>query len=200
MRDEVFKWSYDGSYIAKITKKVAQQEQEEAKEAETQIEEPEERTYISVFQMPECKLMKDTQGDRTSIFIEGLDDFAWAPHCNVLVSTSFPAGENAYPRVIMQQVPSRQTLKTHTMKDCKELRMFWHPQGSYLAVMNMFMLGKREKHSIELFETKAMKLNEIAHLQININRQVTKFHGAVFEPHQAKLAIHATSKRILVEG
>ena len=40
----------------------------------------------------------------------------------------------------------------------------------------------------------------IPHQQISINRQVIKFHGCVFEPHHAKLAIHATSKRIVEAG
>lgn len=59
---------------------------------------------------------------------------------------------------------------------------------------------KREKHSVELFETKEMRANEIAHMQIAINRQVIKFHGCFFEPTQAKIAIHAQSKRIVEQG
>lgn len=64
MRNEVFKWSYDGSYIAKETKKVIQKEKdEEAKDGEeAQIEESEgeEKTYISIFEMPSCKLLMDS--------------------------------------------------------------------------------------------------------------------------------------------
>lgn len=67
--------------------------------------------------------------------------------------------------------------------------------------MNMYIEAKKkEKHCVELFETKDMRANEIAHMQIAINRQVIKFHGAIFEPHQAKLAIHAQSKRIVEQG
>lgn len=101
----------------------------------------------------------------------------------------------------MQAIPTRQILKVHTMKDSKELKLYWHPQGSYLAVMNMFVeVKKKEKHCVELFETKDMRGGEIAHMQIAINRQVIEFHGAIFEPHQAKLAIHAKSKRIVEQG
>jgi hypothetical protein len=37
-------------------------------------------------------------------------------------------------------------------------------------------------------------------LQININRDIIKFHTCVFEPTQAKLAVHAESKRIIEQG
>ena len=78
-------------------------------EEEKQIEEAEpteddEKVYVSIFEMPSCKLLKDDQGDRTSIYVEGLRDFEWAPHKNVIVYTSFPEGENAYPRIIMTQI------------------------------------------------------------------------------------------------
>ena len=40
----------------------------------------------------------------------------------------------------------------------------------------------------------------IPHQQIIMNRHVLEFYGAVFEPHQAKLAIHAQSERIVEAG
>jgi hypothetical protein len=41
----------------------------------------------------------DSDGNRTSIFTDGLLDFMWAPHKNVLVYSSNPPNENAFPRV-----------------------------------------------------------------------------------------------------
>lgn len=100
------------------------------------------RTYISIYGLEDCKLIKDSQGDRTSIYVEGLDDFSWAPHKNALVHTSFPSGDNALPRITIQSVPSRQVLNVHTLKDSNEMVIYWHPQGNYLAVMSQTTVKK----------------------------------------------------------
>jgi hypothetical protein len=63
------------------------------------------------------KMQKDPDGNRTSILIDGLADFVWAPHKNVLVYSSFPAGENSLPRVSFMELPKRENLHSHTMKD-----------------------------------------------------------------------------------
>jgi hypothetical protein len=86
------------------------------------------------------------------------------------------------------------------MAGSQQLRLYWHPQGSYLAVMNKHAPRKHAIHAVELFETINCRANEIPHLQVNINREVVKFMGCIFEPNQAKLAIHAESKRIIEHG
>ena len=63
------------------------------------------------------KMQKDSDGNRTSILIDWLDDFIWSPHKNVLVYSSFPAGENSLPRVSFMELPGRVHLHSHTMKD-----------------------------------------------------------------------------------
>jgi dipeptidyl aminopeptidase/acylaminoacyl peptidase len=104
---KAFKWSYDGTFLAKITKKAVKKEEEvKASEAEEdQIEEQEEEenliTYITVYEMPVCKVIQDQQGDRTSIKVDGLEEFEWAPHKNIIAHTSFPDGENALPRITL---------------------------------------------------------------------------------------------------
>ena len=98
-----FKWSYDGQYFAKITKKALKVEEEEETKESDQIEEKEEvvRTYITVYEMPVCKIITDAHGDRTSIKVDGLESFEWAPHKNIIAHTSFPEGENALPRITL---------------------------------------------------------------------------------------------------
>lgn len=124
VNDDKFKWSFSGDYIARRTTKkfkpdgsaLKPEEEEEIKE-----EEIKEKTFVTVYEMPDCTLIQDQYGDKTSIYVEGLKDFSWAPHKNVITHASFPEGENAYPRVIMQAIPSRQELKVHTLKDSKDL-------------------------------------------------------------------------------
>jgi uncharacterized protein with WD repeat len=85
------------------------------------------------------KMIVDMDGNRTSIPIEGLKEFHWAPHRNMLIFNSFPKGENIMPRTTFMDVPSRISVLVHTMKDSKELQLYIHPQGSYVACMNAFM-------------------------------------------------------------
>lgn len=68
------------------------------------------KSYISVFELPSMSLCQDNDGHKTSIFIDGLKDFTWSPHKNVLVYTSFPEGDNVFPRVNFLEIPSRRVL------------------------------------------------------------------------------------------
>lgn len=57
-------------------------------------------------------------------------------------------------------------------KDSVELTMYSHPQGSYLAVVNRYMEKKKEKFSVELFETKEMRHLQIPNQKILVDREV----------------------------
>lgn len=158
------------------------------------------KTFISVYELPSMSMCSDSEGNKTSIFVDGLRDFTWSPHRNVLVYTSFPQGETVFPRINFQEMPSRRILHSHSVKDSVDLTMYHHPQGNYLAVVNKFMEKKKEKYCVEIFETKEMKINQIPNQKINIDREVVTFHSVVWEPHQAKLAIHAESRKVLAHG
>ena len=63
------------------------------------------------------------------------------------------------------------------------------------------MVRNTEKYSVELFETKdGGNLKVIPHQQVLINREVKQFHGVIWEPNNAKIAIHTNSKKVLREG
>lgn len=201
-----FKWSFNGKFIAKYTKKVITKEVESAspvKQEEGDEDQDVEKveiikSYITVYELPSMKMCEDGDGNRTSIFVDGLKDFMWAPHKNCLVYTSFPQGENVFPRVNFVEMPTRRVLKIHTFKDSTELRMYFHPQGTYFACMNQFLQKKTIKYSAELFETQNM--SNIPHQQIIVQREVQEFHGIMWEPNQGKFAIHTLSKKITEAG
>lgn len=205
-----FKWSFNGAFIAKVTTKTVVKEIEssptkkkekddgEEKEAAETIEI--EKTYITVYELPSMKMLEDSDGNRTSVFVDGLKEFMWAPHKNVIVYTAFPTGENVFPRVNFMEMPTRRVLKTETFKDCQDLRIYFHPQGNFLACMNQFMHKKTTKYSAELFETKDMHYGQIPHQQVLVDREVQEFHGIIWEPHQGKLAIHTLSRKVTEAG
>ena len=145
------------------------------------------------------KMTKDSDGHPTSIYIDGVKDFQWTPHKNVIIHTSFPTGDNVYPRITFLDMPSRRVLQIYSAKDSVELKLYQHPQGRYLAAMNKFQNKKQLKYNVELFETSNLQ-GSIPHQQIAIKREVAEFHNIVFEPNQGKIAVHTLFKKELKAG
>jgi len=80
------------------------------------------------------------------------------------------------------------------------MKLYVHPQGHYVAVMNQYALKKALKYKVEIFDTKQYSSNSIPHQEILINRDVQKFHNVIFEPHQGKIAVHTTFRKVLEAG
>jgi hypothetical protein len=142
------------------------------------------------------ELIATDDGVKKSITVDGIEDWAWAPHRNFIVYSAFPPEENQFPRIGFLEIPSRKpTIKTFAA--AKSFRLYFHPQGDYLAVMNEYQQKKTIKYSVELFDTKK---NSFPHQQILVNRDVLEFHGVVWEPFHSKIAIHTLSKRAIEAG
>mmetsp|Transcript_31429 Transcript_31429/g.48043 ORF Transcript_31429/g.48043 Transcript_31429/m.48043 type:complete len:522 (-) Transcript_31429:13-1578(-) len=188
-----FMWSFDGNFIAK---KLIKNTKVETEDGEIEVE----KQFIAVYELPSMRLCEDSDGNRTSIIANGLKEVEWAPNSNHLVYTIFPQeSDNAFPKVVFQEVPSRLKAHEHTFKDSKELRMYYHPQGNYLAVMNQFMIKKQTQYSIEIFQTQDMR-KSVPHQQVLIKREVETFYSCIWEPNQGKLGVHTLSKKVLEAG
>lgn len=175
--------------IAKKTIKVVEQEGQE----------DQTKTYITTYDLPSMKMSEDMDGNKTSIYIDGLKEFQWAPNKNWIVYTSFPSATNMQPRVTFMELPSRRQLSNHTFKDSTDLKMYYHPQGTYLALMNEFLNKKTTRYSVELFDLKDNR-GQIPHQQIVVEREVAEFYGVYWEPNKSKFAIHTKAKKILEPG
>ena len=108
---------------------------------------------ISVYTLPSMELLVNEEGVKKSITVDGIQDFMWAPNQNIIVYTAFP-GENIHPRIGFMSIPSRKTTALHTMAGSLGFRLYYHPQGDYIAVMNQYKEKKTIKYSVELFDTK----------------------------------------------
>jgi len=73
-------------------------------------------------------------------------------------------------------------LQIHSAKNSLDMKLYIHPQGYYVAVMNQYALKKALKYKVEIFETKQYSSASIPHQEILINRDVIKFHNVIFEP------------------
>jgi len=170
------------------------------KDPEDQTSEEIEKQYIAVYELPSMKMCEDADGNRTSIYVDGLEEFRWSPKTNVLIYTHFPQlSDNAFPRVLFQEIPSRRNLHIHTAKDSLEMQLYFHPQGSFLAVVNKIQVKKNFRYTVDIFDISEL-YKSVPQQQIIIERDVETFHGCVWEPHQSKLAIHTLSKKVLEAG
>ena len=50
------------------------------------------------------------------------------------------------------EVPSRQILSAVPMKGSVSLRLAFHPQGTYLAMINEYKLKKNAQYGVEIFD------------------------------------------------
>lgn len=70
-----YKWSFDGQYLAKKF------QSELKKEGSNEVKKKE---GISVYELPSMELLKNQEGQKKSITIPGIRDWAWAPQRNTL--------------------------------------------------------------------------------------------------------------------
>ena len=141
------------------------------------------------------ELIENEEEVKKSITIDGITDFSWAPHRNFIVYTAFPE-DNQHPRIGFLEIPSRRpTVKTFATS--QSFRLFFHPQGDYLAIANEYKTKKTTKYSVELFDTKKQTF---PHQQILVQREVITFNSVVWEPYHSKMAIHTLAKRQVEAG
>lgn len=141
-----YQWSFDGNYIAKrFVQDVTKTKDDGTEEVVKQ------KMGLSVYKLPTMELIQTSDGVKKSITVDGILDWAWSPSRNFIVYTAFPEG--THPRVGFIEIPSRQTT-VKTFATAKTFRLYFHPQGDYLAVMNEYQQKKSSKYSVELFDTK----------------------------------------------
>lgn len=73
--------------------------------------------------------------DKKSIRLESVQDFSWCPTQPIIAAfqTEQPGG-NLPARVTLIKIPERTELRQKNLFTVASAKMFWHPQGDYLAV------------------------------------------------------------------
>lgn len=80
---------------------------------------------MSVYSLPSMEMLADSDGNKRSITIDGLEEFLWSPNSNFFVYTAFP--ENAHPRVGFIEVPNRRALESRSYANAESFKMVFHP-------------------------------------------------------------------------
>jgi translation initiation factor 3 subunit B len=170
----VFKWSYDGSYFARMS-----------------------QDTLSIYETPSFGML-----DKKSIKIKGLKDFAWSPTDNIISYWTCEEGDLP-ARVTLIEIPSRATLCTKNLFAVADCKLHWQKSGQYLCVkVDRYKSKKEEKeketvkyagifHSFYVFR---IKEKEIPVDTVEVKESITAF---AWEPVGHRFAcIHGETPRI----
>jgi len=108
---------------------------------------------VQVYELPEMTLL-----DRKSIKLDALKECQWSPRDPMLAAyQAEDATGNRPARVVLIKIPERTEVRQKNLFNVSEARMFWHPQGDYLAVKveRKSKTGKTNTPTFEFF-----RLNE----------------------------------------
>ncbi|KAJ1491261.1 eukaryotic translation initiation factor eIF2A-domain-containing protein, partial [Baffinella frigidus] len=104
---EPFKWSHDGKYFAKMSEDV-----------------------IQVYSSEDMKLL-----DKKALKLPGVLHFQWSPTNNYIAAYIPSDATGQVPaRIVLIDMPSRKELRQKNLFSVGEVIMYWHPDGTYLAV------------------------------------------------------------------
>ncbi|KAJ5925479.1 Eukaryotic translation initiation factor 3 subunit B [Penicillium verhagenii] len=111
-----FKWSADEKYVARML----------------------QGQSISIYELPNMNLLS-----RTSVKIEGVNDFEWSPatvtrdgvkqYEQLLCFWTPEIGSNP-ARVAMMSVPSKEIVRTRNLFNVSDVKLHWQSQGAYVCV------------------------------------------------------------------
>lgn len=117
---ETYKWSFDGSYLAKKFRT------EQEKEGKSKIKEG-----LSVYTLPSMQLLTNSEGQKKSITIDGVTDWEWFPNRNLIVFSTFITAEEGQtpidPKIGFLKIPDRKIISFKSMKNSESLTIVLHP-------------------------------------------------------------------------
>ncbi|KAK9836110.1 hypothetical protein WJX81_002073 [Elliptochloris bilobata] len=142
------------------------------------------RGAISVYETPEMGLL-----DKRSLKLEGVQDFAWSPAAPLLCAYQAEgAGGNLPARVSLIRIPDRTELRQKNLFSVSDVRLFWHPQGDYLAVQ-VDRFTKTRKSTYTSFELFSVKERDIPMEVLELANKGDKILDLQWEPHGSRFAV-----------
>lgn len=135
----IFHWSHDDKYFARL------QELPSASGSST--------VGISIFETPGMGML-DKKSFRAPA--GNIIDFAWSPTSNVLAYTTPEEGDSP-ARVSLLEIPSRKELRQKALFSVSGIKLFWHPDGTFLCcqVDRLTKSRKGRFTNFELFRVQA---------------------------------------------
>lgn len=142
------------------------------------------RNAISVYEAPEMVLL-----DKKSLKLEGIQDFEWSPAADILCAyQSEQAGGNLPARISLISLPDRTELRQKNLFSVSEVRVYWHPQGDYVAVQ-VDRFTKTRKSTYTSFELFSVKDKDIPMEVLEMPNKTDKVVDFAWEPKGNRFAI-----------
>lgn len=149
------------------------------------------KTMISIYQTPDMTLM-----DKKSLQMDNVMDFHWSPKEPLMcVYQSESNSGNQPARVSLIEIPSRREVKSKNLFSVKDVKVHWHPDGTYLAI-HVERFTKTKKSSYNGFEFFRVKERNIPMEVLEMPDKTEKIVAFAWEPKGHRFAVvHGDSAR-----
>lgn len=137
---------------------------------------------ISVYAAPGMGLL-----DNRSLKMDGVHDFEWSPSEPVLCAYTSEMG-NLPARISLVRIPDRIELRQKNLFSVSDVKIYWHPQGDYLAV-KVDRFTKTKKSTYTGFELFSIRERDIPMEVLEMPNKVDKIIAFAWEPHGHRFCI-----------
>lgn len=168
IRWPLFKWAggQDDKYFARLTKGA-----------------------IKIYETPDMTLL-----DKKDLKLEGVVDFEWSPAEPLLAAYTQEVGDRPAGISIIK-IPDRTAVRSKQLFNVSDIKIFWHPQGDYLAV-KVDRFTKTRKSTYTGFELFSIREKAIPMDVLELPNKAEKVLSFAWEPKGHRFAIvHGDSGR-----
>jgi translation initiation factor 3 subunit B len=137
-----------------------------------------------VYEAPEMGLL-----DKKSVKLDAVQDFSWSPADPILCAYQVEQGGGNLPaRLSLMAFPERTELRQKNLFSVADVQMFWHPQGTYLAVQ-VDRFTKTKKSIYTSFELFSLKERSVPAEVLELPQKGDRIIHFAWEPHGTRFAI-----------
>ena len=140
------------------------------------------KNAISVYAAPDMGLM-----DKRSLKLEAVQDFAWSPSEPLIAAYTSEQG-NLPARIVLIRIPSRDEVRQKNLFSVSDIKMYWHPQGDYLAV-KVERFTKTKKSTFFGFELFSLRDTDIPMDVLELPNKSEKVISLAWEPKGHRFAV-----------
>jgi translation initiation factor 3 subunit B len=161
LRWPIFKWAggLEDKYFARLTKGA-----------------------IKVYETPEM-----TQLDKKDLKLDGVQDFEWSPSEPLLAAYTQEVGDRP-ANITVIRIPERTNVRSKQLFNVSDVKIFWHPQGDYLAV-KVDRFTKTKKSTYTGFELFSIREKDIPMDVLELPNKSEKVLSFAWEPKGHRFAI-----------
>jgi len=140
------------------------------------------KNQISVYETPDMGLL-----DKKSMKLEEVVDFEWSPAEPLLAAYS-RENANLPARIQLVRIPERTDVRQKNLFNVSDVKIFWHPQGDYLAV-KVDRFTKTKKSTYTGFELFSIRERDIPMEVLELPNKSDKIVGFAWEPRGHRFCI-----------